>query len=1117
MSNVYANAILAKFAPEQAASVLQERLARAKAAHDAISDWLRERARIEEHYSNELDKLSQRMPIPDSELGTFATPWNDVTRTVRETSRGAKSFVRKLRTEIEPEVRQVTSNSAGWNQARMAQGRLVEIAQKVSSSEDHVGKNARRSSSKQEAAGREAQQARTVWETQAPELCDAIERVDEERFVKLKDVLTAYETLEMDRSQASIKGYERAIQSLIQFEPKDEVQSFAAQVIGGEVRAPEAPSSTSAASRVFSHHSGHAHALGADTAANGVGGGRQAHHDDASSVVSKGSTGKVKLRSKVGSIFRSKKKANRPASSGLRSETVAETPSPISSSGSVPSRQASTMPPDFGPTRERTERENLSLDTSRAASNRNVSVGSADSATSPGGNKRMSVKPAPPPSRKATALGMGGAGTTGATGPEANGQRPSERSGGSSGFNIPGGAVAGTAAGAVAAAAAAGAGIAAAGRGSQQNANAATDEGDDLYENGQDQRNRFNIAIKKDAIREGTNDEDDVALSTLASNLRARSTISGRNARGRREIQSRLFTGIEPTKAEEPMPEGFPGSAGTSPQSDVPSDSLLSQLQHFPGQSGQANAIAEEPSVGQQGQQAFQFSQPQQFQQSQPAQQMQPPQGQTGQAFDRQPEGTTGSTFPYAGAAAGAAIGAAAGLGAAASHHDKELPSVPADEPTDSSVQNSPENLSTNVFSTPQNESVQEFQQGQQSQQSQQFQQQDEQFPQQGQQFQQQGQQIPQQQLEHQALQQQLEASSQQHQPAAAAQTQPQQAQLPRSPAQQFSQFQQPAQQEQFQRPPTGETQPVVADTVSDLPPPRAPFAPQFTGSGISTADTRSIRSSQSSVAAVNRHPDLPMTAGLVASVLEVLSATLKDGHIVNSSRIGEIALGYNGQPTEEPLQLRVAGNNKYIERIAPNGAVVQPAGADSTYNVNTQALATAHGITAFKYQTTEGWAPLVFVPIWRIESNQSSLMLTYRLADDFPLDSAEISGLTIVVPVEGGQATSAQSKPVASFSRDHQRITWRFNEPVIVKRGVEERLLCRFLTQGTTVEGSAGIDIRFRIANLPLSNLVLETTGADDPFGDATNGSTAPVNAIYTAVGARYIAHAESNVQRRL
>jgi hypothetical protein len=306
-----------------------------------------------------------------------------------------------------------------------------------------------------------------------------------------------------------------------------------------------------------------------------------------------------------------------------------------------------------------------------------------------------------------------------------------------------------------------------------------------------------------------------------------------------------------------------------------------------------------------------------------------------------------------------------------------------------------------------------------------------------------------------------------------------------------------------------------AVDSVSDLPAPRAPFAPQFTGGGTSSSDTRSIRSAQSSVAAFNRHPDLPTSPGLVASVLEALYATLKDGHVVDAHRTGEIVLGYNGSPSDESLQLRVSGQN-YIDRIVPNTAFVQPT-TDGTYAINTRALASVHQATMFKFQALGGSTPLVVVPIWRIENNQSSLMLTYRLSDDFPLDRVELSGLTIVVPVEGGRALSAQSKPVASFSKEHQRITWRFNEPVTVTRGAEERLLCRLTTEGPTVEGSSGIDLKFRMSNLPSSGISVGYL-AKDPFGDSStgNGAISPIETVYTTVALRYVAHSESNVQRR-
>ena len=94
-------------------------------------------------------------------------------------------------------------------------------------------------------------------------------------------------------------------------------------------------------------------------------------------------------------------------------------------------------------------------------------------------------------------------------------------------------------------------------------------------------------------------------------------------------------------------------------------------------------------------------------------------------------------------------------------------------------------------------------------------------------------------------------------------------------------------------------------------------------------AETQSVRSIQSATSSVmqptsNRHPDVPAADGLVATSVEILNATVKDGLVIKSNVYGEVAFAYNGTlpSTYSHFDLRLSNFNN-VEKVVPNQALV--------------------------------------------------------------------------------------------------------------------------------------------------------------------------------------------------
>lgn len=239
---------------------------------------------------------------------------------------------------------------------------------------------------------------------------------------------------------------------------------------------------------------------------------------------------------------------------------------------------------------------------------------------------------------------------------------------------------------------------------------------------------------------------------------------------------------------------------------------------------------------------------------------------------------------------------------------------------------------------------------------------------------------------------------------------------------------------------------------------------------------------------------------GLNASVAEVINATFKDGVLTSSQLIGEVALSYLRDVQTQSslpigLNLKIENGDKF-EKVILNQAFIERVSAEE-YKVNPQFIV-SKTLGAIKYSINEPQAPIVVHPAWKFESHQASVVLTVKIAPTVPESIQELTlqDFSVIVSIDGAEATNALSKPQGSFSKEKKRIAWRFKEPLVLKRNSEERLIARFITDSIAHETSRGVIVKFTIQNNESelvdfgSSLQLKSqeTSEEDPFNGDWN-----------------------------
>lgn len=304
---------------------------------------------------------------------------------------------------------------------------------------------------------------------------------------------------------------------------------------------------------------------------------------------------------------------------------------------------------------------------------------------------------------------------------------------------------------------------------------------------------------------------------------------------------------------------------------------------------------------------------------------------------------------------------------------------------------------------------------------------------------------------------------------------------------------------------------PQPASPVSKLPH-RALLSDEHAAPASDTQSIRSGRSLSSSASATVKHPDLH-EPGLNASLVETVSAWFEQGNVTKAMVIGQVALAFNpvdisaGPFGTEHIRLE---NFPVLEKVAPNPAFIEQI-SDNPGNYTVDLARITKTSVAFHYQlhiennSIAALAPVVLHPLWKPEATQVSVILNYSLNPQFDLrgaSSVTIRNLVLVIRLEpGSKATSCQSKPAGTFSRDKGLIYWRLGDVILAHDQPAQSIRARFITEAEAKPGNT--EARWEISgaeSLTLGSglgVSLSAPGETkdieaDPFADEDNAPSA-------------------------
>ncbi|PGH09376.1 hypothetical protein AJ79_05688 [Helicocarpus griseus UAMH5409] len=245
-------AIAASLTPNQASTILTERIRLITRINADIADWLSERRRVEDAYVQGLRKLARR-PQQDGSaaLGVFQTPWQRIVAATESLAESHETLSHEIEVDVERPLREYASKNRDMQAMSTMQQDLATLAKELESAKkkaDKLKDKGPKAAAKSSSAISAAQDVAQQWESRAPFVFEQLQAVDEHRLNHLRDVLTQLETHEVDQIERNRQSAESCLNALLNVRTEEEIRAYTMKVTGGRIpesRRTNAPATTS--------------------------------------------------------------------------------------------------------------------------------------------------------------------------------------------------------------------------------------------------------------------------------------------------------------------------------------------------------------------------------------------------------------------------------------------------------------------------------------------------------------------------------------------------------------------------------------------------------------------------------------------------------------------------------------------------------------------------------------------------------------------------------------------------------------------------------------------------------------------------------------------------------
>lgn len=159
----------------------------------------------------------------------FQVPWQRIVNSVENMAQSHETLASKIQADVESPLRLYSTTNREIQSMGNMSGNLSSIAKDLTNARRKAQKLDAKGGGKAEGANSKVDGASSQWESQAPFVFEQLQALDEARINHLRDVLTQYQTHELDQVERGRASAESCLNALLNIETADEIKTFAAK------------------------------------------------------------------------------------------------------------------------------------------------------------------------------------------------------------------------------------------------------------------------------------------------------------------------------------------------------------------------------------------------------------------------------------------------------------------------------------------------------------------------------------------------------------------------------------------------------------------------------------------------------------------------------------------------------------------------------------------------------------------------------------------------------------------------------------------------------------------------------------------------------------------------
>jgi flagellar hook-basal body complex protein FliE len=182
-----------------------------------------------------LPSLAHRLTSPS----IFATPWQKIVSATESVAQSHEQLARKIEADVERPLRDYYRGNREIQAMSNISGNLAATAKEIDTAQKKTAKlrdkGAKAKASSVADAVQECEKAEVSWDSSAPFVFEQLQAIDESRLNHLRDVLTQFQTHEVDQVERNRITAEETLNALLNIETADEIQTWALRMRSGDL------------------------------------------------------------------------------------------------------------------------------------------------------------------------------------------------------------------------------------------------------------------------------------------------------------------------------------------------------------------------------------------------------------------------------------------------------------------------------------------------------------------------------------------------------------------------------------------------------------------------------------------------------------------------------------------------------------------------------------------------------------------------------------------------------------------------------------------------------------------------------------------------------------------